>query len=32
MITQLELNHTAYKQYGKLYNELTIAQKELLNK
>ena len=32
MITQLELNHIAHKQYGKLYNELTIAQKELLNK
>ena len=32
MNTQEQLNHIAYTQYGKLYNELTIVQKELLNK
>ena len=30
--TQEQLNHIAYRQYGTLYNELTIAQKESLNK
>ena len=32
MNTQEQLNHIAHRQYSKLYNELTTAQKELLNK
>ena len=30
MITQLQLNAQAYRTYGVLYNELTLAQKQLL--
>ena len=31
-MTQLQLNHIAYRQYNKLYNELTVTQKNLLSK
>lgn len=31
-MTQLQLNHAAIRQYDRLYNELTLTQKNLLNK
>ena len=32
MNTQEQLNNIAMRKHGKLYNELTTVQKELLNK
>ena len=30
-MTQLQLNHLATRKYSKLYNQLTLTQKKLLN-
>ena len=31
-MTQLQLNHASIRQYDKLYNELTVTQKNLLSR